>query len=638
MSYQVLARKWRPQRFDDVIGQGGVTHTLKNAIGSGRIAQAFVFAGPRGVGKTTTARILARALNCQNGPAAEPCGTCDACVEIAAGRDMDVLEIDAATHTGIDNVREVIISGLSIPPARDRYKIFIIDEVHQLSKPSFGALLKSIEEPPPHVVFMMATTELAKIPDTITSRSQVYEFRTISEQAIVGQLKRIAAAEKLDVDAAALALIARAADGSMRDGLTAFDQVLAFAGTTVSAEDVASALGIVGRDLLLDILEAVASEQALAAFTLANQAIESGYDLRLLCKELSRLVRDLMLISVDSSRLTDLELVPEGERERVAALVKRFSREDLLRSFDLIAHAEADLRDASEPRYQLEMALLKWMHLKKLAPLAELIDQLQQGGAGGSGGSGSPVVRRGSADQAPTRPAARSPNPTRHSAPPAAAAAGSWPAAGVPAGPAAPARSSPAASKPAPVAARNAEPLPPPPDPVFEADTEDAFEDPADSAPAPSPRPSAAAPARQAPASSGAVAGLKDAFLEEVRRTKASFYKMWLAHAHRVEVENDRIVFTFAPSMRAAKDHVEKGHAWLEPLAARLAGHRMLVVANIAEPGPAAPASAEGDKAGPRSAAPAASPEELKAKAAADPGMQALLELMPLEIKDVELL
>ena len=173
MSYQVIARKFRPQQFDDVVGQQAVTRTLKNALKSGRLAQAFVFAGPRGVGKTTTARILARALNCVNGPTGNPCGTCDACTEIAQGRDMDVMEIDAATHTGIDNVREVIIAGLGIMPVRDRYKVFIIDEVHQLSNASFNSLLKSIEEPPPHVVFMMATTELDKIPETVLSRAQV---------------------------------------------------------------------------------------------------------------------------------------------------------------------------------------------------------------------------------------------------------------------------------------------------------------------------------------------------------------------------------------------------------------------------------------------------------------------------------
>src|SRR4249920_2915641 len=235
MSYLVIARKWRPQKFDDVIGQQAVTRTLRNALTSGRVAHAFVFAGPRGCGKTTTARILARALSCIKGPTPDPCGVCEACVEIAEGRDIDVLEIDAATHTQVDNVREVIIAGLGILPARNRYKVFIIDEVHQLSSSSFNALLKSIEEPPPHVVFMMATTELSKIPETVLSRSQVFEFKTISSKQIADQLRTIAKAEKIAADESALLLIARSAEGSMRDAESALDQVIAFAGQKISS-------------------------------------------------------------------------------------------------------------------------------------------------------------------------------------------------------------------------------------------------------------------------------------------------------------------------------------------------------------------------------------------------------------------
>src|SRR6476620_4323150 len=220
MAHLALARKWRPQRFEDVIGQRGVVETLRNAIGSGRLAQAFIFAGPRGVGKTTTARILGRALNCVHGPTAEPCGQCDACREIAEGRDVDVLEIDGATYTGIDAVREVIVEPLGIAPMRDRYKIFIIDEVHRLSKNAFDALLKSIEEPPPYVKFMMATTEVGAVPATIQSRSQVFELKTLPFTSIREQLRKVTTSEGVQIEDAALALVARSAEGSMRDALS----------------------------------------------------------------------------------------------------------------------------------------------------------------------------------------------------------------------------------------------------------------------------------------------------------------------------------------------------------------------------------------------------------------------------------
>src|SRR4249919_1966938 len=381
MSYQVIARKWRPKQFADVIGQQAVTRTLGNALKSGRLAHAFVFAGQRGSGKTTTARILARALSCVTGPTPDPCGVCEACVEIAEGRDIDVLEIDAATHTGVDNVREVIIEGLSIAPVRNRYKVFIIDEVHQLSSSSFNALLKSIEEPPPHVVFMMATTELEKIPETVLSRSQVYEFRTISSKTIDEQLRRIVDAEGITAGDDGLLLIARDAEGSMRDAQSKLDQVIAFTGKTIAAGDVATVLGLVGRDLLLDTVQAVADEDAPAAFALAARAVEMGYDLRAVCRELSRMVRDLLVIAVDPSRLTDPEIAGEGERDRLKALAGRFSREDLLRAFDLLTRAEQEIKSAAQPRYHLEMALLRWIHLRKLVPLEELI-----AGAGSAGG------------------------------------------------------------------------------------------------------------------------------------------------------------------------------------------------------------------------------------------------------------
>ena len=504
MSHIALARKWRPQKFEDVIGQRGVVETLRNAIGSGRLAQSFIFAGPRGVGKTTTARILARALNCVNGPTADPCGECDSCREIAEGRDVDVLEIDGATYTGVDAVREVIVEPLSIAPMRNRYKIFIIDEVHRLSKNAFDALLKSVEEPPPYVKFMMATTELDSVPLTIQSRSQVFELKALPFGSIREQLRGVTGREGVNIDDGALALVARAAEGSMRDALSALDQVLAFTSQDVTAVDVGTVLGLVGRDVQFDVAEAVAREEASAVFTLAGSIVEAGFDLRTVCRELARLMRDLMVIRIDPSRLADPEIAVRGRAPpRMQALAGHYSHEDLMRAFDLLSMAERDIRMSSQPRHTFEMALLKWIHLRKLTPIEELI-------AGGPSTrdsvarSGSTVLTepratsRGSGQAAPIRPLAK-PGPQ-------------LPSSSVPQ-PRAPSSAS------APAELRRDKP------------------------------PAPAVPSSQAsPPSPPSQPSVKTALLTSIRESNKSFFGMVIAQAQLVEVDGDRIIFTFAPA------------------------------------------------------------------------------------------
>jgi DNA polymerase-3 subunit gamma/tau len=589
-NYQVLARKWRPQRFEDVIGQRGVTQTLRNAIAAKRIAQSFVFSGPRGVGKTTTARILARALNCEKGPTGDPCGTCDACVEIAQGRDIDVIEIDAATNTQVDKVRQVIIEGLGMAPVRNRYKVFIIDEVHRLSAQSFDALLKSIEEPPPHVVFMMATTEIEKVPPTIQSRSQVFELKTIGVKQIADQLRRIADAEGIRIDDAALMLIARAGDGSMRDAQSAFDQVIAFAGEQIGAEDVSTVLGLVRRDLLFDVADAVAREDGAAAFELAARAVESGYDLRLVVRELGRLTRDMLVVNVDPSRIGDPELAADAERERLKAVSAKFSAEDLMRAFDVLTKAEFDIRGSAYPRYHLEMALLRWIHLRKLVPIGDLIQRAEKGG---------PV-------SSPSRPATAS-QAARAAAPPPAPPGGEGP------------RRIVAPPRPPSVAAATVRAVE-----AIEARQEA--------------RPAAGANGGGTPANGSGMpnvqavgpAELKDAFLAEVRKSKTFFYGTVVAQAQRIDIEGDRVVFTFAPQHRALRGQLDQTRVWLDALASQLSGRKMTVAsAESAAPAKTAdPAAAEPPDQNRQS--------DLRQQALADSGVQAMLDVFAAEIKDVE--
>ena len=381
MTYQVIARKWRPQTFDEVTGQEPITRTLRNAIEHQRLHHAYLFSGARGVGKTTSARLFAKALNCHKSPVPTPtpCRSddptaCASCSEITESRSIDVQEIDAASHTGVDNVRDSIIETVGFAPARDRYKIFIIDEVHMLSKPAFNALLKTIEEPPERVVFIMATTEKQKVPETILSRCQQFEFRTIATAKILERLRLIAEAEKISVPDDALREIARSGEGSMRDAQSAFDQVIRFAGTRIKKEDIELALGIAGADILIRIVNGIANNQPAEALAVVDDVVMRGHDLRNFCRDLLAHFRDLLVAKVSGSEeLLEAAICDSAELKRQAAL---FSESDLVRFFNSLADTENLLRTASHPRYQVEIGLVKLMEMRRLEPLSSLLDRL----------------------------------------------------------------------------------------------------------------------------------------------------------------------------------------------------------------------------------------------------------------------
>ncbi len=386
MPYLVLARKYRPQFFRDVIGQDHVTHTLLNALTQNRIAHGYIFSGHRGIGKTTIARILAMALNCRNEvgsperPTAEPCGICDSCTEIRAGNAVDVIEIDAATNRGIDEIRE-LRDAARYRPARDRYKIYILDEAHQITDAAFNALLKTLEEPPDHVIFMMATTQPEDIPQTIRSRCQHYSFHAVRFDDIVGQLRHIASAENVDADDEALALLAEAGDGSMRDALSIMDQAIASAPVNpadasdkprIDAGGIRDLMGNVPNSVFEHILEAVSENQSATVLTEAARLLDAGNSPHQLARQFVRYLRNAVVsrLAGESSEL--LQISPD-ERQRVSRSAMLFSEEELTRFLNVMLRTFDELNYRQEQRFHLELGLLRLVHLQRLLPIEEIL-------------------------------------------------------------------------------------------------------------------------------------------------------------------------------------------------------------------------------------------------------------------------
>ena len=381
MSYQVLARKYRPQRFSEVIGQEHVTRTLKNAIAQQRIAHGYIFSGHRGIGKTTIARILAMALNCrsQDHPVPEPCGVCEACTEIRAGGAVDVIEIDAATNRGIDEIRE-LRDAARYRPARDRYKIYILDEAHQITDAAFNALLKTLEEPPPHIIFMMATTQPEDIPQTIRSRCQHFNFHAVKFDEIVGQLRAIAKKEGVQAGDQALAVLAEAGDGSMRDALSIMDQAIAASGATLTAEQVRQLVGTLGSEVMEDLLATVARNSSEDALRLLDKFMSEGQNPAHFARQLVRFLRNALVAKVSGAESPLLQ-VSSDERARVGRVAAQFSEEDLARFLQIMLRTYDEIGYRQEQRFHLELGVLKMVHAQRLLPLEQILSQVAPQGA-----------------------------------------------------------------------------------------------------------------------------------------------------------------------------------------------------------------------------------------------------------------
>src|SRR5580658_4151202 len=382
MSYQVIARKWRPQTFSDLVGQQHVTETLANAIKNNRVAHAYIFSGARGVGKTTAARILAKALNCVKGPTPEPCGECDSCKEIAAGTSLDVIEIDAASNRGIDQIRE-LREMVRYAPAASRSKVVLLDEAHMLTSEASNALLKTLEEPPDRVIFVMATTQPEDLEDTIRSRSQHFHFRALTFAEITGRLEEIAQKENLTIEPGALAVIARMAEGSLRDALSLLEQARAYGGDVIADKEVRELLGVVPEDSLNELVAAIAEGSADRALGLVHTFQKDGRNLQHFCREAIRHMRNLLIARVCGAD-SDLIAATADQRPALAKAAAQFTEEDLTRFFQILLETDGDLRHKPDPRVHLEMGLLRLINAQRLAPMEELLAELRSGTSSGT--------------------------------------------------------------------------------------------------------------------------------------------------------------------------------------------------------------------------------------------------------------
>ncbi|HET7213931.1 MAG TPA: DNA polymerase III subunit gamma/tau [Terriglobia bacterium] len=441
MSYQVIARKYRPQFFDDVAGQRLITDTLKNAVTKQRVAHGYIFSGARGVGKTTTARILAKSLNCIKGPTVTPCGECPSCQEIAQGNSVDVFEIDAASNRGIDEIRE-LRETVRYLPARDLYKVFIIDEAHMLTTEAFNALLKTLEEPPPRSLFVLCTTEAHKLPTTIQSRCQHFSFRLLDYSEILSRLKWVMKQEQISADEGALSAVAEAAEGSLRDALSLLDQAIASSAERLEEAHVRQLLGVVPSQVLTELVEAIGAGDTAKVLQTVERVATEGYELNHFCGEFTRYIRNLA-VARSCGAESPLLQVASTERAVLGRLREQFSEEDLARFFQILVRTESEMRYALNPRFHLELGLIKMVHAGKLASLESLLSELggarpapagkpETGPAGSRPSSAAPVAgtrtaypsRSTSAAAAPARQPERTERPEKAPERPAGATAG----------------------------------------------------------------------------------------------------------------------------------------------------------------------------------------------------------------------